>query len=150
MWNYLYSANKEIKEVPETAKEMNQRTVSTSVLQHFPWIGYYAMIKYCRSSTTASVSSISIISESRTQAPKLIEIPAFCKKEVSYFLSLFFVCLFGVFYFYFSRLLWQNTNICNGKKAILDWVHLPPSADLRTVLAKIVMAHYYLWFMIWS
>ncbi|KAG6928633.1 colony stimulating factor 2 receptor alpha subunit [Chelydra serpentina] len=42
------------------------------------------MIKYCRSSTTVSVSSISIISESQTQDPKLIEIPAFCKEELSF------------------------------------------------------------------
>ncbi|XP_048715559.2 LOW QUALITY PROTEIN: granulocyte-macrophage colony-stimulating factor receptor subunit alpha [Caretta caretta] len=42
------------------------------------------MIKHCRSSTTASVSSISIISESQTQDPNLIEIPAFCKEEVSF------------------------------------------------------------------
>ncbi|XP_043352660.1 granulocyte-macrophage colony-stimulating factor receptor subunit alpha-like isoform X1 [Dermochelys coriacea] len=63
---------------------MTQRTVSISVLQHFPLIGYYAMIKYCCGSTIASVSSISIISESQTQDPKLIEIPAFCKKEVSF------------------------------------------------------------------
>ncbi|KAM7177582.1 granulocyte-macrophage colony-stimulating factor receptor subunit alpha-like [Macrochelys suwanniensis] len=42
------------------------------------------MIKYCRSSMTVSVSSISIISESQTQDPKLIEIPAFCKEEVSF------------------------------------------------------------------
>ncbi|XP_044860524.1 granulocyte-macrophage colony-stimulating factor receptor subunit alpha-like [Mauremys mutica] len=42
------------------------------------------MIKYCRSSTTASVSSISIISESQTQDPKVNKIPAFCKEEVSF------------------------------------------------------------------
>ncbi|TFK07487.1 peroxisomal membrane protein 11B [Platysternon megacephalum] len=42
------------------------------------------MIKYCRSSTSASVSSISIISESQTQDLKLNKIPAFCKEEVSF------------------------------------------------------------------
>ncbi|XP_030427613.1 granulocyte-macrophage colony-stimulating factor receptor subunit alpha-like isoform X1 [Gopherus evgoodei] len=42
------------------------------------------MKKYCRSSTTASGSSISIISESQTQDPKVNKIPAFCKEEVSF------------------------------------------------------------------
>ncbi|XP_032644596.2 granulocyte-macrophage colony-stimulating factor receptor subunit alpha-like isoform X1 [Chelonoidis abingdonii] len=41
------------------------------------------MIKYCRSITTTSGSSISIISESQTQDPKVNKIPAFCKEEVS-------------------------------------------------------------------
>ncbi|XP_044860510.1 granulocyte-macrophage colony-stimulating factor receptor subunit alpha-like isoform X2 [Mauremys mutica] len=42
------------------------------------------MIKYFCGSTTASVSSISIIFESQTPNPKLNEIPAFCKEEVSF------------------------------------------------------------------